>query len=316
MSPGYLYIQYNYMRSSISKMHMNLHHLAIFNAIAETGSISAAAEKLHISQPAMSREIKDFESRLGVTLFERQPRGMRMTHAGEVLNEYAVRLFEISRSAQAAMREIADARMGNLSIGASNTNGTYILPQRLATFRRANPDVRITMFIGNTEQISQGVADMRYTLGFIEGPLHVDGLVAEPFQQDDLVPVVAANHELLDRKRLTTADLDGQPLLMREPGSGTRELITETLDAHRVRQGSVMEFGNTEALKQAAMHGGGIAWLPRISIAKELDEGTLKMLPIENLLIQRTLSIIRRVNSNLSPTSESFLKTLRASLKA
>ena len=297
-------------------MHMNLHHLAIFDAIAETGSISAAAQKLHISQPALSREIRDFESRLGVALFERLPRGMRMTHAGEVLHEYAVRLFDISRSAQAAMREIADARMGHLSIGASNTNGTYVLPQRLAIFRRANPDVRITMFIGNTEQISQGVADMRFTLGFIEGPLHVDGLVAEPFQQDDLVPVVAASHELLGRKRLAAADLSGQPLLMREPGSGTRELITETLDAHRVRQGSMMEFGNTEALKQAAMHGGGIAWLPRISIVNELNEGTLKMLPIESLLIQRTLSIIRRVNANLSPTSEAFLKTLRASLQA
>lgn len=297
-------------------MHMNLHHLAIFNAIAETGSLSAAAQRLYISQPALSREIKDFETRLGVTLFERLPRGMRMTHAGEVLREYAVRLFEISRTAQAAMREIADARMGHLSIGASNTNGTYVLPQRLATFRRANPDVRITMFVGNTEQISQGVADMRFTLGFIEGPLHVSGLVAEEFQKDDLVPVVAEDHELLKKKQISAADLDAQPLLMREPGSGTRELITEALDANGIRQGSVMEFGNTEALKQAAMHGGGIAWLPRISIAKELDEGALKALPVKGLVIQRSLSVIRRANAHLNPTSEAFLKALYASYAA
>ncbi|GLQ49222.1 LysR family transcriptional regulator [Dyella flava] len=295
-------------------MHMNLHHLAVFNAIAETGSISAAAQRLYISQPALSREIKDFEARLGVTLFERLPRGMRMTHAGEVLHEYAARLFDISRTAEAAMREIADARMGHLSIGASNTNGTYVLPQRLAVFRRANPGVRITMFVGNTEQISQGVADMRFTLGFIEGPLHVSGLVAEQFQKDELVPVVAAHHELLNKKRLLATDINGQPLLMREKGSGTRELITETLDANDVQQGSVMEFGNTEALKQAAMHGGGIAWLPRISISKELDEGSLEVLPIKRLMIQRPLSIIRRANAHLGPTSEAFLKTLRASL--
>lgn len=293
-------------------MHMNLHHLEIFNAIAETGSISAAAQRLYISQPALSREIKDFEARLGVTLFERLPRGMRMTHAGEVLREYAVRLFDISRTAQAAMREIADARMGHLSIGASNTNGTYVLPQRLATFRRANPDVRITMFVGNTEQISQGVADMRFMLGFIEGPLHVSGLVIEQFQEDELVPVVAANHELLGRQHVRTADIDGQPLLMREQGSGTRELITETLDANGIRQGGVMEFGNTEALKQAAMHGGGIAWLPRISIAKELESGALEVLPIECLMIQRPLSVIRRAGAHLNPTSEAFLKTLYA----
>ncbi|WP_266182065.1 LysR family transcriptional regulator [Dyella humicola] len=294
---------------------MNIHHLAVFNAIAETGSISAAAQRMYISQPALSREIKDFETRLGITLFERLPRGMRMTHAGEVLQEYAIRLFEIAHTAEAAMREIADARMGNLSIGASNTNGTYVLPQRLAIFRRANPGVRITMFVGNTEQISQGVADMRFALGFIEGPLHVTGLIAEQFQKDELLPVVAANHELLKKKRLSAIDFNGQPLLMREKGSGTRELIAETLDANNVQQGSVMEFGNTEALKQAAVHGGGIAWLPRISITKELGEGTLQLLPVKGLMIQRPLSIIRRANAHLGPTSEAFLESLRASLQ-
>lgn len=296
-------------------MHMNLHHLAIFNAIAETGSISAAAQRLHISQPALSREVKDFEARLGIALFERQPRGMRKTHAGEVLHEYAARLFDIARTAQAAMQEIADARMGHLSIGASNTNGTYVLPQRLATFRRANPHVRITMFVGNTEQISQGVADMRFTLGFIEGPLHVGGLVAEQFQTDDLVPVVATDHELLRKARITAADIDGQPLLMRERGSGTRELIADMLDTNGIRQGSVMEFGNTEALKQAVMHGGGIAWLPRISIARELDEGAVIALPVDNLMVQRPLSVIRRANAPLSPTSDAFLQALRDSLE-
>lgn len=296
-------------------MHMNLHHLAIFNAIAEAGSISAAAQRLHISQPALSREIKDFEARLGVALFERLPRGMRMTHAGEVLREYAARLFDISRTAQAAMQEIADARMGHLSIGASNTNGTYVLPQRLATFRRNNPDVRITMFVGNTEQISQGVADMRFTLGFIEGPLHIGGLVAEQFQQDDLVPVVAPNHALLQKRQAVATDIDGQPLLMREHGSGTRELITDMLKANGIRQGSVMEFGNTEALKQAVMYGGGIAWLPRISIGRELSEGALAVLPIAHLMIQRPLSVIRRANAHLNPTSEAFLQALRASLE-
>lgn len=291
---------------------MNLHHLAVFNAIAETGSISAAAQRLYISQPALSRELKDFEARLGVTLFERLPRGMRMTHAGEVLREYAIRLFDISRTAEAAMREIADARMGLLSIAASNTIGTYVLPQRLAIFRRINPGVRITMFVGNTEQVSQGVADMRFTLGFIEGPLHVSGLVAEQFQKDELVPVVAADDELLRKKRLSATDINGLPLLMREKGSGTRELIAETLEANDVKQGNVMEFGNTEALKQAAMHGGGIAWLPRISITHELDQGTLQVLPIKRLMIQRPLSVIRRANAHTGPTSEAFLKTLRA----
>jgi LysR family transcriptional regulator, low CO2-responsive transcriptional regulator len=291
---------------------MNLHHLAVFYAIAETGSISAAAQRLHISQPALSRELKDFENRLGVSLFERLPRGMRMTHAGEVLREYAMRLFDISRTAEAAMREIADARLGFLSIGASNTVGTYVLPPRLAMFRRANPDVHVTMFVGNTEQVSQGVADMRFTLGFVEGPVHVSGLLAEQFQQDELVPVVTAADELLKKRRLSAGDISGLPLLMREKGSGTRELITETLDANEVQPGSIMEFGNTEALKRAAIHGGGIAWLPRISVTDELDDGRLHVLPIKRLTIQRPLSVIRRANAHPGPAADAFLKSLRA----
>lgn len=297
-------------------MHMNLHHLALFNAVAEAGSISAAAQRLHISQPAMSREIKEFEARLGVTLFERLPRGMRMTHAGNVLREYALRLFDIARTAEAAMREIADARSGLLSIAASNTIGTYILPQRLAAFRRAHPGVRVTMFIGNTEQVSQGVVDLRFTLGFIEGPLHVGGLVAEQLRTDELVPVVAPDSELLKKKRLSAADLSGYPLLMRESGSGTRELIIETFAANDVQPGNVMEFGNTEALKRAAMHGGGVAWVPRISATQELREGTLRLLPVKRLVIERPLSIIRRANSHTGPASRAFLEVLRAERRA
>ena len=212
------------------------------------------------------------------------------------------------------MREIANARSGFLSIGASNTVGTYVLPQRLAVFRRANPDVHVTIFVGNTEQVSQGVADMRFTLGFIEGPMHVSGLVAEQFEQDELVPVVTAADELLKKKRLSAADISGLPLLMREKGSGTRELIAETLAANGVQQGNIMEFGNTEALKRAAMYGGGIAWLPRISITGELDEGRLQVLPIKRLMVQRPLSVIRRANAHAGPAGDAFLKSLRAKL--
>ena len=118
---------------------MNLHHLAIFLAIAETGSLTASARKLHISQPALSRELKAFESRLGVTLFERHAKGMRLTQAGEVLRRYAERLFELERAAETAMRDVAGALRGRLSIGASNTIGTYVLPSVLAAFRRERP---------------------------------------------------------------------------------------------------------------------------------------------------------------------------------
>ena len=291
---------------------MNLHHLSVFAAIAATGSLTAAARKLHISQPALSRELRTFEDRLGVTLFERHPKGMRPTHAGEVLSRYAARLFELERAAEGAMREIAGAFHGRLSLGASNTIGTYVLPRVLATLRRERPQVQVSLFIGNTEQVSQGVDDMRFMLGFIEGPLHRPGLRATAFQQDEIVPVAAPDHPLLRKRRLTIADLSAQPLLVREPGSGTRELIAATLRRYDIAAGATMEFGSTEASKRAAVHGGGIAWLPRISMVNELREGSLRELPLRQLRIVRPLMALSRKDAPLEPVARVFLELLRS----
>jgi len=289
---------------------MNLHHLAIFHAIAETGSISASAERMHISQPAISRQLKEFERRMGVVLFERLPRGMRLTQPGEVLHNYAKRLFEIARTAEAAVRELSDARQGHVSIGASNTVGTYILPSLLARFRRSHPSVGISMFVGNTEQVSQGVHDLRFMLGFIEGPLHVPDLRVDRFIEDEIVPVASRDHPLSGKKRLLAADFSGQALLMREPGSGTRELVETRLQRHGVRPGYIVEFGSTEAIKQAAVHGGGIAWLPRVCMPRELAAGELVSLPVKPLTIRRPLSLIRRSDGYTAPATAAFLGVL------
>lgn len=292
-------------------MHMNMHHLAIFFAVAGTGSLTASARKLHISQPALSRELKTFEERLGVTLFERHSRGMRLTQAGEVLRQYAERLFELEHAAETAMRDIAVGQRGRLSIGASNTIGTYVLPRVLAAFRRERPEVHVTLFVGNTEQVSQGVDDLRFMLGFIEGPLHFEGLRVAVFQDDEIVPVAAPDHPLLDKRRLMVADLRGQPLLVRESGSGTREVIAEKLRRWRLEQNPTMEFGNTEALKRAAVHGGGIAWLPRICMLSELRDGLLRELPLRDLRIVRPLMVLSRESAPVQPVAAAFLHLLR-----
>ncbi|MDA3921847.1 MAG: LysR family transcriptional regulator [Salinisphaera sp.] len=289
---------------------MNLHHLMIFLAIAETGSITAASERLHISQPALSRELKSFEERLQVCLFERHARGMHLTEPGLLLADYARRLFTLEAEASAAMEAVASARRGRFAIGASNTVGTYVLPPILARFRRQRPEVQISLFVGNTEQVAEGVADMRFLLGFIEGPLHTPDLSTQTFREDGILPVVAADHELAERKRIRITDLAEQPLLLREAGSGTRELIDRLILAHDLGQAPVMELGNTEALKQAAIHGGGIAWLPRISMVDELGRGALVPLGLASLHIQRELAIVRRTSAYLPPAAQALIAAL------
>jgi DNA-binding transcriptional LysR family regulator len=289
---------------------MNLHHLLVFHTIAKTGSITSSSKQLRISQPALSRELKELENRLSVTLFERLPRGMRLTPAGKVLAGYADQLFELARAAEFAMNEIACARTGHLSLAASNTIGTYVLPRILSMFSSSNPEIQVSLFVGNTAQVSQGIADQRYSLGFIEGPIHVSGLTSTRFGVDELVPVVAAGHRLADLLNVDPSDLYNVPLLMREIGSATRQLIMDIFRELKIATGPIMEFGNIEAIKQAAIHGGGVAWLPSVSISNEISNGTLIQLASEQLMIRRPLSVIRRYGATDSPADAAFMNML------
>jgi DNA-binding transcriptional LysR family regulator len=208
------------------------------------------------------------------------------------------------------MKDIASASTGHLSLAASNTIGTYVLPRMISKFCNSNPGIKVSVFVGNTAQVSQGIAEQRYSLGFIEGPLHVRGLTAIRFGDDILLPVVAAGHRLANVPDVVPSDLDDEPLLMRELGSGTRELITDILHGLKIVEGPVMEFGNTEAIKQAVIHDAGIAWLPALSIRTELENGALVPLASDQLTIRRSLNVIRRDSSPGSPANDAFIRLL------
>src|SRR5216684_3747145 len=143
---------------------MNLRHLSVFHGIAKAGSVNAAARLLHTSQPAVSRELRTLEERLGVLLFDRLPRGMRLTEAGQVLLNYAGRIFGLDEAAERAIRELADLEGGQLAIGASNTLGTYLLPAFIASFHTRYPKVSLNLEVGNTQEIVKGVLDSRFAL--------------------------------------------------------------------------------------------------------------------------------------------------------
>lgn len=289
---------------------MNLHHLAVFHAVARTGSLSAASAELHVSQPALSREIRTFEARFGVTLFERHAQGMRLTEPGRLLAGYAEQLFRIEAEAAAAMSAVAQARRGRFTVGASNTVGTYVLPGVLAAFQRDMPDVDIAIHVDNTQHVVEGVLDMRFLIGFVEGHIHAEGVIERSFRTDEIVPVVAGSHSLAGAGDQSADAMAHETLLMRESGSGTREQVDERIRDTALAGARVLELTNTEALKQAAIHGGGIAWLPRIAIETELALGTLAIVGSESFQLTRALRIISRAGAYLPPAAEAFVDRL------
>src|SRR6516162_2880271 len=183
-------------------MSMNLNHLAIFHAVAQTGSMTLGAERLDISQPAVSKQVQDLERALGVHLFDRIGRRVYLSQAGEILADYARRLFALAQEAETAMADVRGAGRGRLAIGASTTIGTYLLPAVVAEFWRRHPRVELLVQIENTEHVHGRLAGHELDLGLTEGPVEEGELDAEVFHQDELVMIAAPGHRLAGPPRV------------------------------------------------------------------------------------------------------------------
>ncbi len=175
---------------------MNLNHLAIFHAVAQEKSVTAASRRLLISQPAISKQLRQFEKSLGVTLFDRQPRGVRATEAGDVLASYAARLFSVADEAEHAISELRGLRRGRLRMGASTTIGVYLLPEIFVRFRAAHRGVQLELQIASSAVLAERLTNGSLDIAFTEGVLASEFLESKVFMFDHLVAIAPRNHPL------------------------------------------------------------------------------------------------------------------------
>jgi DNA-binding transcriptional LysR family regulator len=297
-------------------MSMNLNHLAIFHAVAQTGSMTLGAERLDISQPAVSKQVQDLESALGVDLFDRVGRRVQLTQAGEVLTDYARRLFALAREAEEAMADVRAVGRGRLVIGASTTIGTYLLPAVLAEFWRRHPNIELLLEIENTELVQRRLAGHELDIGLTEGFLDNEELDAEVFHRDELVVVAAPDHPLARKPKISLAALAGEPFLLREPGSGTRAVQEQALARLKLPVRVVMALGSTEAIKRLVAAGIGLAIISRLAVRTECMAETLVVLPVAGLRIHRPLHLVRRKGRRDGPALQAFCGVLREVMAA
>lgn len=289
---------------------MNLNHLAIFHAVAEAGSIGGGAARLHISQPAVSKQLKDFESSLGLPLFDRLPKGVRLTAAGEQLLIFARRISAAETAAERTLAEMRDLHAGKLAIGASTTIGNYLLPTILAEYQRTYPRIEIALEIANTEVIQHKLLDSALDLGLTEGFVTSDELHAETFALDQIVVIAAPDHHLVGRTRLSLHELCDEICVLREPGSGTRSVIEHMLIQRGFQHQPAMSLGSTEAIKRAVAAGAGISLVSRLAVSDELDAGTLVVLPVNDLQLERPLHKLSLRNKQPSRAVQAFAALL------
>lgn len=289
---------------------LNLNHLRLFAAAAEAGNVSAAAMKLRLSQPALSKQVRELEKAVGVALLERLPRGVRPTAAGELLAGYARQIFNLEEEAERALAALRGLARGRLRLAASMTIGVYVVPRLLAAARRRWPGLEISCEIANTDAVQQALVDRRVDLGLVEGPGPWEQrLASRTFLQDEMIVVAAP--ALRPRPR-TLAELAAAPWVMREPGSGTRAVAERALARLGLRLQPAWTFNNPEALHQAVLAGLGVALVPRVAVARELARRRLVQLPLPGLALRRPLRAQWLRAAGTPPAVAAFLAALAA----
>lgn len=291
---------------------MNYNHLMIFLAVAEEGSVSRGADRLCISQPAVSKQLAVFEASLRARLFDRLPKGVRLTDAGHLLLGYARRLSALEREAEQAMGELQGLARGALTIGASLTVGAYLMPELLADYSRRFPQIALTLEIGNTENIQGMLLGGRLDLALTEGFADDPDLDAAVFAHDELVAIAPPGHPLLARGPISAARLLQEPLILREPGSGTRAVLERALADLGLTVTPLMSLGSTEAIKRAVTAGAGLAIVSRLALSLELEMGRLVLLPLSDLSLRRPLHRLTRRGAYESRAGRAFRELLAA----
>ncbi len=289
---------------------MNLNHLAIFHAVATCNSVSAGAQRLHISQSAVSKQLIEFEQALGLRLFDRLPRGMRLTETGQLLLGHANRLFAIEAEAEHALSDLRHHVRGQLRIGASRTTGSYLLPEHLASFHRRHPGVEVLLQVANTRDVESGLLAGEIDIGFTEGVVANEQLQYTTFARDELVLIAAPDHPAVKRAPLAAADLTQWSLLMHEEGSGTRAVTERALAAKKLNIRPAMRLASGSAIKLAVASGGGLAFLSSLAVRTEVQAGRLVIVPVRNMRIERTLYRVGLRNATPGPSLQAFIDTL------
>ena len=287
---------------------MNLRHLAVFHAVAETGGINRAAERLIISQPAVSRQIKALEDALGVKLLERLPRGVRLTEAGKILHDYARRLFEIEAQAAEVFADMRSLRTGVLRLGGSMSLGNYFLPEVIASFHAEHPNIRILLEVGNTDFILDAVRHNRVDVGFVEGEFDTSEFDSEQFMHDELIVIAPPEHPLVSQGPMPFHRLCEHSCVMREQGSGTRSALNALLQKAGIPDHPFnLTLGSPEAVKRAVQNGAGLAVASNLTVRNELANGTLAHIPLSGPSAQRALHRITLPHKQLAPAARPFM---------
>ena len=285
---------------------MTLRHLKIFTAVCAENSITKAAEKLHMAQPAVSVAIKELEDYYGVKLFDRISRRLYLTDIGRNFLDYAIHIVSLFDDMENHIREWKSSE--KLRIGASIGVGTHLMPQYVSTFYKDHPQSRLDVFIGSSDLIEKKIMQNELDFALIEGSVHSSSILCNTYRKDRLAVICRPDDPFCEKETITIEQLLLRPLLLRETGSGTRELFDHVLASLEYSYTPAWESTSTAALIKAVHQRLGIAVLPYMVVQEELEKGNVVELQVEKLHLDRGIHIIYHKNKHLTNLARDFLE--------
>ena len=279
---------------------MTIRHMRIFLEVCRTMNVTRAAENLYMTQPAVSRAIREIEQTYSTRLFERLNQRLYLTDSGRRMHAYAVHIVDTFDQME---RELSDGdERGMLRIGASITLGNYELPGVVQRMKRERTGLRMQATVANVGTLKDMLLDNRLDLAMIEAPIDHRDLTGDAFSRDELVLILPPDHPLLQKDRLTLSDVAACDLLLREKGSSGRAFLDTVFEAHDLSVSPLWESASTEALVRAVAAGIGLSILPERLVRRDLASGVVCSRPICDAPLTRTCHIVWHRNKYLSPS--------------
>ena len=292
---------------------MDLRALRLFCCVVELKSFSLAAEEMHVTQPAASQQVRSLEKQLGTVLIDRSSRDVMPTEAGRALHRRARQMLELQDQALIELGNLSDLRQGKVAVGASTGPGEHILPRLILGFRDRYPDVRVSLRVADTHEVIEEVLARKLEVGVLGAASHQDDLVVRPLTRDEVVFVCAPGHPWAGRQDVTLEELRREPLVVQQQGAGIRAVFAQHLRERGLREADLtvaFEMGLMESAKHAVMAGAGVTYVSKFAITTELANGTLCLVRLADLRIERDFVYAHLRRRVLSHAVEAFLSYL------
>ena len=293
---------------------MELNQLETFLAVAEERSFSRAAVRLHRTQPAVSQVIRKLEEAVGETLFDRAARDGSLTASGVLLRDYALRLLALRREASSALSELKSLERGSLQLAANEYTCMYLLPA-IDAFRREAPHVSVAVHRMLASRIPEELALRTFELGVVSFRPDPEQFRTIAVYGDSLDLIVSPQHPLARAQRVSITDLGSELFVAHNVASPLRRKVIETFQRYRTPLNMAIELPTIEAIKRFVAMGNGVALVPHLSVARELETGDLKRVSVDELEMKRVLRLVHRKQASLSYAAKAFLRTLKAMAK-